>query len=64
MLFVAITCTYMDQWDQAVGDKFNAEIKENNLYDRYAVAVNVERNSVSQVPREMSNCHTYSLLMV
>ena len=28
---------YIDKWDPAIGDKFNAEIEVSNGHDRYAV---------------------------
>ena len=30
---------YMDKWDPAIGDKFNAENEISNRHDRYAVAI-------------------------
>ena len=38
---------YMDRWDRVVGDKFNAEIEENNPCDQYAVVVKVKRDIFS-----------------
>ena len=50
---------YMDKWDPAIGDKFNAEIQVSNRHDRYTVAVKVNQDMVGHVPREISKVLFY-----
>ena len=50
---------YMDKWDPAIGDKFNAEMEVSNRHDRYAVIVKVNQDIVGHVPREISKVLLY-----
>ena len=47
-------CAYMDNWaTPAIGDKFEVEMDEINLHNRYA-AVKVNGAIADHVPREVS----------
>ena len=50
---------YKDEWDPSIGGSFGSKIDENNRYDRFAVAVIVNDNTVGHVPKEISKIVYY-----
>ena len=48
-----------DDWNPTIGDVFKLEIEEANRHNRYAVAVIVDEEIVSHVPREISKIIYY-----